>query len=265
MTLQCDDRTTEELIKLALDAENEDEVWELVPILQFRGEREVFEAVQKLCASEIYQERKLGVDILGQLGIPKRNFLDESLSVLFKMLDTEKDSEVLYSIGIALGHIGDKRAIEPLVKFKNNPIAEVRYGVTFGILCQEDTLAISTLIELSLDEDENVRNWATFGLGSQIDTDTVEIREALLQRLVEEEEDSEIYGEALVGLARRRDERVVEPLLKELSSHSVGILTVEAAKEIGDARLYSTLMQLKEWWNVDKNLLAEAINSCEPK
>lgn len=264
MNFQRDDsRTTEELIKLALNAEDEDEVWELVPILHFRGNREVFEAAQKLCASKISQERKLGVDILGQLGRPKRTFLDESLSILFKLLDTEKDSEVLYSIGIALGHIGDKRSIEPLVKLKNHPIAEVRYGVTFGISGQEDTLAISTLIELSLDEDENVRNWATFGLGSQIDTDTIDIREALFQRLVDEEQ--EIRGEALVGLARRQDERVVEPLIKELSSDSVGILAVEAAKEIGDAQLYSALRQLKEWWDVDKNLLAEAINSCEPK
>ncbi|MFB8791503.1 MAG: HEAT repeat domain-containing protein [Potamolinea sp.] len=264
MNFHCDDsRTTEELIKLALNAEDEDEVWELVPSLHFRGNREVLEAAQKLCESEIFKERKLGVDILGQLGIPQRTFLDESLSILFKLLDTEKDSEVLYSIGIALGHIGDKRAIEPLVKLKNHPIAEVRYGVTFGISGQEDTLAISTLIELAADENENVRNWATFGLGSQIYTDTIDIREALFQRLVDEEQ--EIRGEALVGLARRGDERVVEPLIKELSSDSVGILAVEAAKEIGDAQLYSALRQLQEWWNVDKNLLAEAINSCEPK
>lgn len=264
MDFQRDDcRTTEELIKLALNTEDEDEVWEIVPILHFRGNRELLEAAQKLCASEIPKERKLGVDILGQLGIPKRTFLNESLAILFKLLDTEKDSEVLYSIGIALGHIGDKRAIEPLVKFKNHPISEVRYGVTFGISGQEDKLAISTLIELSSDENEDVRNWATFGLGSQIDTDTIDIREALFQRLVDDEQ--EIRGEALVGLAIRRDERVVEPLIKDLSSNSVGSLVVEAAKEIGDARLYSALMQLKEWWNVDKNLLTEAINSCEPK
>jgi HEAT repeat protein len=82
----------------------------------------------------------------------------------------------------------------------------------------------------------------------------------LLQRLVDE--NHEIRGEALVGLAKRRDERVLEPLIKELSSDSVGILAVEAAKEIGDARLSSVLRQLKRW-NIDKNLLAEAINSCD--
>lgn len=262
MSTQLNDfRTTEKLIQLALKAENEDELWEIMPVLQFRGNLEVLEAAQKLVASKIVKERKLGVDILGQLGIPKRTFPDESLSILFKLLDVEKDSEVLCAIGIALGHIGDKRIIEPLIKLKNHPIAEVRYGVAFGICGQEDSLAINTLIELSLDEDENVRNWATFGLGSQIDTDTNEIREALFQRL--EDESYEIRGEALVGLARRRDQRVVEPLIKELSSDSVSSLAVEAAKEIGDVRLASVLRQLNEWWNVDKKLLVEAINSCK--
>jgi HEAT repeat protein len=255
-----DSRATEELIRLALTEEDEGAAWELVTVLQFRGNCEVFEAAQKLCESNNPKERKLGTDIFGQLGIPYRTFPDESLAILLKLLDSEKDSDVLYSIGIALGHIGDSRAIEPLVKLKSHPSVDVRLGVVFGISCQEKAVAISTLIELSSDEDEDVRNWATFGLGSQIDTDTVEIREALLQRLVDE--NHEIRGEALVGLAKRRDERVLEPLIKELSSDSVGILAVEAAKEIGDARLSSVLRQLKRW-NIDKNLLAEAINSCD--
>ncbi len=256
-----DSITTEELIQLALNAENEDELWQIVPVLQFRGNLEVFEAAQQLCQSEISKERKLGVDILGQLGIPKRTFPDESLSILLKLLDTEKDSDVLSSIGIALGHIGDKRAIEPLIKLKNHSTVEVRYGVVLGISGHEEAESINTLIELTSDEDENVRNWATFGLGSQINTDTSEIREALFQRLGDE--NYEIRGEALVGLSRRQDQRVVEPLIKELSSDCVGILAVEAAKEIGDLRLTLVLRQLQEWWNIDKSLLVEAINSCK--
>ena len=264
MTSICNDsRTTEELIKYALTEEDEDAAWDAVGILHFRGNREVFEAAKNLCESNNLKERRLGVDILGQLGVPKRTFLDESLAILFKLIDSEQDSNILYAIGIALGHIGDFRASAPLVKLKKHPNSDVRFGVVIGISCQENELAISTLIELSSDEDEEVRNWATFGLGSQIEADTVEIREALFQRLVEA--DHEIRGEALVGLARRRDERVIEPLIKELSSDCVGVLAVEAAQKIGDARLYSALMQLKEWWNLNKDLLAKAINSCETK
>lgn len=253
--------TIKELITLALNAVDEDELWAIVPVLQFRGNREVFEAAQQLCQSKTVNERKLGVDILGQLGIPKRTFPDESLEILFKLIECEKDSDVLSAIGIALGHIHDSRAIKTQLNLKNHPSADVREGVVFGISGYEDTEAINTLIELSSDENENVRNWATFGLGSQINTDTAEIREALFQRLGDE--DYEICGEALLGLAIRKDQRVVEPLIKELSSDSVCILAVEAAKEMGDTRLSSVLMQLQNWWNVDKNLLAEAINGCK--
>lgn len=261
MNSKLNDITTEELIKLALNAEDEDELWEIVPVLQFRGNREVLEAAQQLCQSKIIKERKLGVDILGQLGIPKRTFPDESLEILFKLIEYEKDSDVLSAIGVALGHIHDSRAIKPLLKLKNHPSADVREGVVFGISSYEDTEAINTLIELSSDEDENVRNWATFGLGSLIDTNTAEIREALFQRLGDE--DYEIRGEALLGLAIRKEQRVVEPLIKELSSDSVCILAVEAAKEIGEPKLYSVLMQLQDRWKGDQNLLADAINSCK--
>lgn len=262
-----DPRTTQELIELALIEEDEDTLWNIVSILQFRGNHEVFEAAARLCESESAKDRKLGVDILGQLGIPKRSFPDESLTILFKLLENDENIEVLSAVGIALGHINDARAIEPLVKLQDHPSADVRYGVVFGLLCQADELAINTLIKLSSDPDENVRNWATFGLGSQIETDTSAIRDALLKRLCEEknetETQTEIRGEALLGLAIRKDYRVVDFLIKDLSNKWVGSLAVEAAKEIGDSKLYPVLTQLKEWCNVNKNLLEEAIFQCQ--
>ncbi len=100
---------------------------------------------------------------------------------------------------------------------------------------------------------------------SQIDTDTQEIRDALFARVEEGDDDDkeEIRGEAFVGLARRGDKRVIEPLLRELMSDSVGSLAIEAAKEIADSRLLPALLSLKEWWDVDKELLDEAILACE--
>ncbi|MGL6341154.1 MAG: HEAT repeat domain-containing protein, partial [Waterburya sp.] len=111
--------------------------------------------------------------------------------------------------------------------------------------------------------------WATFGLGSQIDTDTPAIRQALWQRLINEKTDQdetyEIYGEALVGLAIRKDERVIEFLLKEFNSGCVGYLALEAAEEIGDSRLYSALVNLRTWLTKDRDLLESAIASCYKK
>lgn len=256
-----DPRSNQELIKIALSEEDEELAWQPVTILHYRANREVFEIAQLLCKSKNARERKLGVDILGQSSIPEKVFIEEALPIFFDLLEKEQDIDVLSSIGIALGHIGDARAIKPLIKLKDHPNADVRFGVVYGLLCQTEDLAINTLIELSNDEDEEVRNWATFGLGSQIDIDNNEIRVALFNRI--SECNSEIRGEAFVGLAKRGDEKVIEPLLKELSSEEVGILAIEAAKEIKDSRLYLVLTQLKGWWDIDEELLDEAIqNSC---
>lgn len=91
--------------------------------------------------------------------------------------------------------------------------------------------------------------------------DSEAIREALLRRLADP--DNETRGEAFVGLARRRDRRVVAPLLDELSSDCVGTLVVEAAKEIADPRLLDVLNELTDWWDVNECLLREAIAACE--
>jgi HEAT repeat protein len=260
MSLQTDSRSTQELIELMLKEENEN----VLGILHFRGNHEVFSAASKLCNSQNPRERELGTDILGQLGIPERTFPDETLEILLRLLEREQDTDVLSSIGIALGHLHDAKAISSLVQLKNHSSPSVRYGVVFGLLGYEDELAINTLIELSSDQDDEVRNWATFGLGSQIESDTTAIREALYQRFLNEntEENYEIYGEALVGLAKRKDSRILTRLIEELSSDYVGVLAVEAAEEFADSRLYPALMQLKYWWDKNNNLLERAINIC---
>lgn len=257
---ETDPRSTKELVELALSEEDEELAWQLVSVLHYRATREVFESAKILCQSQNAKERILGINILGQLGIPDRAFTDESLPILFTLLEREQDEKVLSSIGVALGHIGDVKAVKPLANMKNHPSEEVRFGVAFGLLGHTEDLAIDVLIELSNDEDEEVRNWATFGLGSLIDVDNNGIREALFNRL--SENNSEIRGEAFVGLAIRGDKRIIELLLQELSSEEVGVLAIEAAKEIKDPRLHSVLIGLKDWWDVDKDLLDEAIQNC---
>ncbi|MBE9116337.1 hypothetical protein IQ249_10550 [Lusitaniella coriacea LEGE 07157] len=259
-------RSTQELIQLALKEEDNDTVWNYVAALQFRGDREVLDAATKLCASRISEERQLGANILGQLGIPQRAFPEDSLAILLEMLEKESDPLVICAIGIALGHLEDARVVEPLLLLKNHLSVDVRFGVVYGLLGQENNCAIAALIQLSSDPDFDVRNWATFGLGSLIEIDTPAIRDALWQRLIQEDfNDSktyEIYGEALVGLANRKDERIVEPLIKELTSDIVGELAIEAAEAMSDFRLYPALVELQEWWDTDDGALKRAIENC---
>jgi HEAT repeat protein len=150
--------------------------------------------------------------------------------------------------------------------FKNHPDEEVRLGVVSGLWTYEDERAINTLIERSTDPAVKVRDWATFGIGEMIETDTPAIRAALMARLTDE--DGDTRGEALVGLARRHDKCVVEPMLAELEAGWYGSLLFEAAAEIGDPRLYPALVELWEEWGEDKSwpysMLEEAIAACQP-
>jgi HEAT repeat protein len=100
------------------------------------------------------------------------------------------------------------------------------------------------LTDLSDDQDTDVRDWATFGLGSQIGADTPTIRAALVRRLSAEDEIAR--GEALVGLARRKDERVIPLLPNELERDEASDFALEAAAEMGDPSLLPALVRLKE-------------------
>jgi HEAT repeat protein len=262
-----DPRSTEELIRVALTEEDEDAAWKPVVVLHFRGTQEVLAQAQVLCVSSDGKERALGANILGQLGVPDRVFPEDCFRTLARMLANESDPEVLEAIIVAYGHLHDVRAVELLAPFRNHADADVRLSVVHGVSRHEDDVAIKTLIELSRDEDENVRDWATFGLGSMIDTDTPEIREALLARVADSNDDAR--GEALVGLARRKDTRVLDPLIDELTSENVGMLALEAAEDLGDPRLGPALMLLKEAWGDDEEdrhigRLHHALLSCLP-
>jgi HEAT repeat protein len=263
---KTDPRTTAEIVRSTIATQDEDTCWDNIWILQARGGREELAAAAKLCRSQDPNERIIGVNILGQLGSPDRTYPRECGDVLLELIADETDGRVLASIGIAFGHLQDPRGVAPLAKWKNHDNPGVRMGVVLGLTCQEDELAIATLIELSDDEDEDIRNWATFGLASQIETDTPAIRDALFDRAIlemgDEEPISEIRGEALLGLAIRHDPRVVSPLLEELQGECVSRLVVEAASLLAEPRLHAALVNLQQWWDLDPDLLSEAIANC---
>jgi HEAT repeat protein len=221
-----------------------------------------------LTKSSILAGRWLGIDILGQLGIPKRTFPDECLETLIGLLEQEFYPPILRDICIALGHLKDSRSIAPQLKFCLHPDWEVRYGVVSGLTGhRDDEQAIAGLISLSADICPLIRDWATFGL-RLTEADTPAIRAALYQRFLsedsEDEETAEIYGEALIGLANLKDERIIPRLIQELMSDNVGVLAIEAAEVFADDRLYPALLKLQTWWQPASDL-EDALAVCAPK
>lgn len=236
-------------------------------LIHYRGGEEEFYLGQKYCASNDPGDRGTGAEILAQLGWGDRTFLKESVQILIPLL-ADTDYNVVYAAAVALGHRHDESAIPALLPLVDHPESLVRYGVVHGLSGHEDPRAIAALIMLAADDDRDVRNWAVFGLGTQIDADSPEIRGALRRAL--SDSDHEIRGEALVGLARRGDDAIVPELLNEWKDDEVSILSIEAAEETRDPRLYPRLSQFTEILTLDDDpffakQLGDAIAACKPK
>jgi HEAT repeat protein len=258
-----DPRSTAELIQVALGDIEENDTWDAISVLWWRGTREVFDAARVLCESAVAHEQATGATILAQMGSQEHPFPDETRELLLPMLESATDTEVLSSVICALGHLHDARLIEPVTRFKTHADPDVRWHVVLAIDGFEDDLAIHTLIEISSDESPLVRDWATFALGSLIDTDSECIRDALFQRL--SDEDADTRGEALKGLAYRGDERALQPIIQELLSGAEDVgLAVEAAEALGDPRLYPALLTVRRQWEGDPEYIDAALERCKP-
>lgn len=258
---ECDDlRTIDELVGSALSETSEELSWRVVTMLHFRGTQEVLEEAKRLSVSSCNRERRLGADILGQLGVPERTFPGECTDILCCMLSVEEDVEVLTSILIALSFQNCSDAISLVTRFSDHSDPAVRHAVVLALAGAECPDAIASLVRLSRDVDDNVRDWATFAIGTLFETDTQQIRDALFDRIADRHDDTR--GEALLGLARRKDSRVIDALKAELASDGVGTLAVEAAEAVASAELCQHLVNLQKWWDVDRQLLARAIAAC---
>lgn len=260
-----DPRTTAELVCVALTETDEERAWDAVRALHWRGGLDVLERAKQLTESECRRERRLGADLLGQLGVPERAYPDQCRSILRGMLTDDETAEVLRAVLVAVMHQNDMEAIPLVVGLSTHPDSEVRHGVVLALSIHnghEVAQAIETLIQLSNDSCEHVRDWAVFALGTLIEIDTKQIRDALADRL--SDPDFDTRGEALVGLAQRKDVRVIAALKLELESDCIGCLAIEAAEMIASSELYDLLVDLRGWWDVDVNLLEQAIEVSKP-
>src|SRR3954470_8312416 len=116
--LRDEDCSIEELIPLAMAVIYEDarHPTKALAALQAGGRPAVFEVARRLCASDNAKERELGAYILGQGMMPEKNFPEEKFEILFRLLETETNLNVLYAAIFALGHIRDPRAIEHILR-----------------------------------------------------------------------------------------------------------------------------------------------------
>jgi HEAT repeat protein len=248
-TRQADDprasdaRSTSEIIAAYLQRSDDSGAGDLLATVHYRGGPEELRAGLTLLASEDPRERAAGADVLAQLGWADRTFLEESVDALLCALRDPND-QVVQSAIFALGHRASPRAIEALLAFVHHPSAEFRYAAVHGLMPHDMPPVVDALVKLTQDSDRDVRDWATFTLGSQFESDSPALRAALHERL--SDIDPEVRGEALLGLARRKDTTIAPAIQHGLEGQFHGDWAAEAAEQLGDPRFLPALRELSQ-------------------
>lgn len=249
------------------------ERWDHIYELHRRSEENIFQAARAWCDSDDPNARKLAADILAQLGPltqegedQLRPFTRQSIPLMRVLLDDSDVSVIIAAISFFRHHYMSDPIVERAA-LSSHPSAEVRLAVAqclgFEKAPSAMSRAVDLLIRLSEDHDERVRDWATFGLGYLCHSDTGAIRTALFRRLNDDHLDTR--AEALIGLAERRDERVVPFIAAALQANTVDRMAVEAAAILALPTFLEALEKLRSWWDVDPALRADALDCCRTR
>ena len=235
------------VIRKSADLAEDVGYWCCIGVLRERGDQETFDTCAAWTRDGSPERRQSAADILAQLGFRDGAPFQAHSWSLIEALLCDEDDDVVAS---ALAACGELQLGEPavLAAFASHASANVRFGVVRALSGRGDQISIRTLIQLSHDHDRDIRNWACFGLAQLTAVDTPEIRDALFGRMSESDSElgPEIRGEALIGLARRVDVRVLEPLKQELAGEFHGAWSIEAAQALKDPSLGPIQIALKD-------------------
>ena len=266
-------RSTKALLERALivSQEDSDPEWEersrIVATLQMRGDEETFEMAKNWCASPNATERELAADLLTQFGAGAQKndgnvrFPSAHLTVpLLEKLIDDPDARVIASAVHGLGWNSASDAVLARPSLAKHSSHRVRFAVACSLDGAESKAAIDILLALAQDDDDDVRDRANWVLqGSRIDTP--EIREVLFGNLSDRQTDTRC--EAMVGLARRKDARVIPYIQEELAADSVFYIAIEAAGHIASPDLAESLERLRARSDTDMQLVERALNRCK--
>lgn len=192
--------------------------------------------------------------------------LEETQAMLLAGLRDQHD-EVVAAAATGLSHRPHPDALPDLVALSRHPDASMRFNVTLALGRYAHPDAIATLLRLARDDDAAVRDWATFGLGSLHEVDSPDVRQLLWDNLADEDED--VRGEALAGLAQRRDPRVIAHLIETLDD-DCRVYELDAAGTMADPALLEPLRAVARMVDRDTadrywlGALDAALAACEP-
>lgn len=221
--------------------------------VQASADTRLFDAALELMRSESPDERRTAVDVVAQFsGVST----ERRWEILKHQLLSEMDSCVVATIVSNLKFVAPspKNHAEVLAKLLDSPEVEVLAEVLKEFPRELGGLIVGQVVGFSSHEDEDVSFWACDILADVGTGDSEELRCALLRRI----ERSPGCEEPYVGLAIRKDPRVVPLLTDRLQSHAVRPSLLKAVEAWPQETYVAALESQVEWW---RSLISEA-KSC---
>ncbi|WP_423598493.1 HEAT repeat domain-containing protein [Roseateles sp. MS654] len=234
--------SVERLLRHAVRHWHAPDGWRAIELLQRRGSPAMVATITRLCASPRARRRAVGLSIAAQLMRKEHGewtlYAEAQTQQLLLAGLSDPHQEVVRAAVGGLGHRPHAASVQALLRLSTHVDPRMRWQVAVALGSYEEPEAIEGLIRLAADPSDEVRDWATFGLGTLRSDDTPEIREALRTNL--NDPDLDVRGEALVGLARRRDDGIVDLLIERLTPEC-HVYELDAAEALSDPRLAATL------------------------
>ena len=238
-------RSTQRLVRIALRRWNSGAAWRAISELHQRGDDLTVALATALASSRNWRRRCLGLEIAAQLrrgrgshGAP--HALPQTQQLLLDGLNDPHHEVIRAAVG-GLGHRPHPAALGSLVRLSSDRNELLRWATSVTLGSYPQPAAVEALLRLATDPDDLVRDWATFSLGTQQAADTPEIRALLWLNM--QDRDECVRGEALAGLAKRRDERLIDQLLLLLTP-DCSVYELDAAETLADGRLLGALQAI---------------------
>jgi HEAT repeat protein len=269
------DLSLKSLVSTSLQNWGSDESWGAISELQMRGSPDALSVAKRLAKSPNYRKRAIGLYMASQLRQRRKGIrfgsieyaLDSTQEVLLAGLH-DLHSEVLSAAISGFGHRPHPFALPALIKFASHPDKKIRFHVAVALGSYSEADSIDALLRPATDDSDAVRDWATFGIGSMHEEDSPKVRDRLWANLQDNDED--VRGEALVGLAVRKDERII-PLLLKLLNMDCSVFELTAAEAVASPQLLDRLSTIKDSVADDSRgaywygRLLDAVDACSTK
>lgn len=227
-------------------ASDSDAHWDAIEALRRKPEPQTLAWVRKCLTSRNWRKRRLAITVICQLGQGGLRYVPYAVETARDLLGhalQDKDWRVHEAALFGLGHRQAPEHLDAMLTFTASPREALRHALAFAIGGYQNERAAQALLTLMRDESGLVREWAAFGLGSLCELDSEEIRAGLLAAV--EDSDCGVRGEALAGLAARKEPRAVPLILKELAGPFEGTWAIDAAGVLGNPIFHDALVKLR--------------------